>query len=356
MPSSHEIIRCRYNYDPLDRLVGVSPSADAESRLFYCKTRLATEIHGLLKRSIFQHGDQLLAQQQSAGAKVESTMLATDRQRSVLHSFNTDSTHPVAYSPYGYNPFSNGFLSLLQFNGERSDPVTGHYLLGNGFRAFNPVLMRFNSPDSLSPFGDGGLNPYAYCLGDPVNRNDPTGHVSPKILVDAVSSIGHATASLPKIAPRSNASVDSFKKIIGTVSKSFDPDEAAIFKRAEDISNSNKFKHQIAPGRMQNAEDAAKRFDFYNSHSKEFNFTNGIPQVGELQSLPSGSQTYLQTLHFDAAVVHYTHQLKELSGVARKIAAANLRSSVLNRANYIVRHSQKLPHDNIRAPRGASPV
>ncbi|ORC43846.1 hypothetical protein BZK31_28960, partial [Pseudomonas floridensis] len=35
----------------------------------------------------------------------------------------------------------------------------------------------FNSPDSLSPFGKGGLNAYAYCLGDPVNRKDPTGRV-----------------------------------------------------------------------------------------------------------------------------------------------------------------------------------
>ncbi|WP_147458691.1 RHS repeat-associated core domain-containing protein, partial [Pseudomonas savastanoi] len=37
-------------------------------------------------------------------------------------------------------------------------------------------LMRFNSPDSLSPFGKGGMNAYAYCAGDPVNRSDPTGH------------------------------------------------------------------------------------------------------------------------------------------------------------------------------------
>lgn len=67
---------------------------------------------------------------------------------------------------------------LLGFNGQPRDPLTGHYLLGNGYRAFNPVLMRFNSPDNASPFGKGGLNAYAYCLGDPVNMHDPTGHIA----------------------------------------------------------------------------------------------------------------------------------------------------------------------------------
>jgi RHS repeat-associated protein len=103
-------------------------------------------------------------------------LLATDQQRSVLHALDATQPHPLAYTPYGHRPAQNGLLSLLGFNGERPAPVTGHYLLGNGYRAFNPVLMRFNSPDSLSPFGEGGLNAYAYCIGDPINRNDPTGH------------------------------------------------------------------------------------------------------------------------------------------------------------------------------------
>jgi RHS repeat-associated protein len=66
---------------------------------------------------------------------------------------------------------------LPGFNGEHPDPLTGHYPLGNGYRSYNPVLMRFNSPDSLSPFDEGGINGYAYCTGDPVNRGDSTGHL-----------------------------------------------------------------------------------------------------------------------------------------------------------------------------------
>ncbi|ELB2794052.1 hypothetical protein QMX34_004712, partial [Aeromonas hydrophila] len=39
----------------------------------------------------------------------------------------------------------------LAFNGERCDPVTGLYHLGQGYRAYNPGLMRFHVADSLSP-------------------------------------------------------------------------------------------------------------------------------------------------------------------------------------------------------------
>lgn len=49
--------------------------------------------------------------------------------------------------------------------------------MGAGYRAYNPALMRFHSPDSWSPFGAGGANAYAYCGGDPVNLSDPSGHL-----------------------------------------------------------------------------------------------------------------------------------------------------------------------------------
>lgn len=68
--------------------------------------------------------------------------------------------------------------TLAAFNGERIYPVSGYYHLGNGYRAYSPVLMRFHCPDSWSPFGDGGISPYTYCAGDPVNESDPSGHLS----------------------------------------------------------------------------------------------------------------------------------------------------------------------------------
>lgn len=157
MPTSRrETVLCRYHYDPLDRLADCVPYEEDGIQRFYCKSRLATEIQGPVQCSVFQHDDQLLAQQRRDGVKVDATLLATDQQRSVLNALDATQPHPLAYTPYGHRPPENGLLSLLGFNGERPDPVTGHYLLGNGYRAFNPVLMRFNSPDSLSPFGEGG--------------------------------------------------------------------------------------------------------------------------------------------------------------------------------------------------------
>lgn len=89
------------------------------------------------------------------------------------------------YSPYGYHLPSQG---VLGFEGDRRDPVTGHYHLGNGYRAFNPSLMRFNSPDNLSPFDRGGFNAYAYCQGDPVNYQDPSGHSIWRMLASALQT------------------------------------------------------------------------------------------------------------------------------------------------------------------------
>ena len=215
---------CRYHYDPLDRLIDCELSGQESARRFYQKDRLATEINSTVQHSIMQHDDHLLAQQQRQTDAMETRLLATDQQRSVLSALNATTPRPVTYTPYGHRPLSSGLLSLLGFNGERPDPVTGCYLLGNGYRAFNPVLMRFNSRDSLSPFGKGGLNAYSYCEGNPVSRRDPNGHWSisgafnwlwdafPRLTqsrastdIAAVNRPAGSTSSIGTVAPRTGA-------------------------------------------------------------------------------------------------------------------------------------------------------
>nr|WP_080708162.1 RHS repeat-associated core domain-containing protein [Pseudomonas putida] len=75
---------------------------------------------------------------------------------------------------YGYDS-DKLCASVLRFNSQRKDrPIEGYHL-GNGHRTYSPICMRFNSPDTLSPHDEGGLNAYSYCGGDPINRSDPSG-------------------------------------------------------------------------------------------------------------------------------------------------------------------------------------
>jgi RHS repeat-associated protein len=101
-------------------------------------------------------------------------LLYSDAHNSIIGRPKIWST--TSYTPFGRKPRPTE--ALLGFNGALLEQRLECYLLGNGYRAYMPKLMRFNGPDSLSPFGRGGLNAYAYCSGDPVNRTDPSGHMS----------------------------------------------------------------------------------------------------------------------------------------------------------------------------------
>jgi len=79
------------------------------------------------------------------------------------------------YTPYGYSPATSSTLGTLLFCGEPLDRTTQSYLLGQGYRSYQPLLMRFCQPDHMSPFGEGGVNSYAFVGNDPVNYTDPTG-------------------------------------------------------------------------------------------------------------------------------------------------------------------------------------
>ncbi|WP_074811444.1 RHS repeat-associated core domain-containing protein [Pseudomonas syringae] len=212
-------ILCVYRYDPLDRLADCSPAGQGSTQLFYQKSLLATQIQGQIQHTLLRTDEHLLAQRRTENNQSDSALLVTDQQQSLIAARGL----AFAYTPYGHRHPSTGPMNLPGYTGQRVDPVTGHYLLGNGYRAFNPVLMRFNSPDSLSPFGEGGLNAYGYCEGDPVNRVDPSGHRrwffwrnsntradTPEILLVRLSSQESTSviANTPSGTPAPHRSVD----------------------------------------------------------------------------------------------------------------------------------------------------
>lgn len=109
-----------------------------------------------------------------------------DQQHSVLASAGA----ARSYSPYG--ALSAAIGPRLAYCGQAREASTGFYQLGNGYRVYDPCLMRFLSPDVLSPFAKGGINAYAYCAGDPINYQDRNGRARgrPSSTTSSMSGLG----------------------------------------------------------------------------------------------------------------------------------------------------------------------
>jgi RHS repeat-associated protein len=133
----------------------------------------------------------------------KTILFATDEKNSVLSAVDASKHNAFAYPPYGDSPQVAGFENLLRYNGELPDSMMHNYLLGNGYRIFNPKLMRFVSPDSnsFSPFGEGGLNYYSYCKNDPINRTDASGNL-PGFIKSIARTFGLRRSAKAKLAER----------------------------------------------------------------------------------------------------------------------------------------------------------
>lgn len=165
----------QYRYDSHDHLVTSRQGSDGEILRFYQDQQLSCSVQDDRQNQYLYLQEQPLGQQQPDDA-AQTLLLLTDPNCSVLGECQQSDLRTAVYSAYGERHSDDALLGLHGFNGEVRETSSGWYLLGKGYRAYNPVLMRFHSPDSLSPFGAGGVNPYSYCLGNPIALRDPTGH------------------------------------------------------------------------------------------------------------------------------------------------------------------------------------
>ena len=175
---SEQEVLSKYHYDSRGRLVCQSVPNKPDYYLHYRGDSLVAATQGNTQISYISDGQEYWGQiLKEAGQDATTQLWASDAHNSVLAWLDTDQStqlHTQSYTPYGFCATT----PAVGWNGQWRDPVTGWYHLGNGYRVYNPVLMCFHSPDAWSPFVSGEINPYAYCLCDPTNRLDPSGHFS----------------------------------------------------------------------------------------------------------------------------------------------------------------------------------
>lgn len=138
---------------------------------FYRNKKITTVKSDNRTRCVFRSNEAILAERPMQTPNA-THLYATSQSGSVLKSSLADSAVHT-YSAYGYGSTLNSFT--FAFNGEMWQQPSAKYLLGDGYRLYSPAIMRFLSPDILSPFREGGINPFNYCGGDPINYTDPSG-------------------------------------------------------------------------------------------------------------------------------------------------------------------------------------
>ncbi|MGG1943546.1 RHS repeat-associated core domain-containing protein [Trinickia sp. NRRL B-1857] len=170
--------------------------SDATTYFYYLADRLVNVVQGENAVRMLWSAAGCTSQSIS-GANSGVWLTSADHAGSVLGASNgTAKPEQFGYSPYGERSAAES-ATVLGYDGEYRDEVIQGYLLGNGYRAYLPSLMRFTSQDNMSPFLAGGINPYAYCSGDPINYSDPTGHfnifhIFKKVLHGAGDYFSHA--------------------------------------------------------------------------------------------------------------------------------------------------------------------
>ena len=165
-----------YRYDALGRLVSTGADGASPELRHYLGRCAIAETEAGNTRAYARHQGLLVAEEGASGSGTR--LLMADHLNSVVGSYesSTQSTESCTYLPFGENGAT--MSSNHRFAGNLPDRHSGLYLLGNGTRAYHPESGLFLSADGWSPFDMGGINPYVYCQGNPINLIDPSGRMS----------------------------------------------------------------------------------------------------------------------------------------------------------------------------------
>ncbi|MDC0534292.1 hypothetical protein OAO18_00620 [Francisellaceae bacterium] len=172
-----------YGYDASGRQISNKESGGEPIYVYYASDKPVNEIQNGKVNHYNNAGQIINGHWQYYLQDLSNNVISVMDESGNMNGFHT-------YLPFGFssnqskdeeNITQNKLLNIEQlskgYNGELTDRKTGYQFLGNGYRAYNPLLARFMKYDSASPLGVGGLNGYVYANNNPIMYTDPTGHI-----------------------------------------------------------------------------------------------------------------------------------------------------------------------------------
>ncbi|TPG65712.1 RHS repeat-associated core domain-containing protein [Pseudomonas arsenicoxydans] len=191
--SKDELAVASYDYDFFGKLVRITDIVnDKTCCLLYGADGLLGEVgdagENIARTFYINVGGVSIGRyvQKVMGQSSELELFATDSGGTVhaVHTYvdgtiNPDNAVSFTYLDDGLRSSNARHDQLdcpIGFKGYYIDSATGCYILGDGFRFYDPVMRQFWSVDSISPFGGAGPNRYHYCGMDPINRSDHSGN------------------------------------------------------------------------------------------------------------------------------------------------------------------------------------
>lgn len=210
---------CHYRYNPSGQLCDRVLDGTL-IRSFYSGAQLTHQLHQGEQVEMMSDGATLFALNKVAEGVQQSILLGCDGQGSVRLQAGAE-LHSRRYSVHGADSDPAAARNTaFGYCGEQHEPLTG-WIIPDAYRPYDPVLMCFLSPDNESPFGRGGINPYTYCGGDPVNRVDPDGHswvswvaAAAGVAISLAVTVSSMGSAVPAIAAMFTKGIISFNGIL----------------------------------------------------------------------------------------------------------------------------------------------